>query len=108
MKRRSFLAGIIAASAAPAIVRASSLMPIVVPRGFRIPDLRGWDIGWEGGDRFVITRVELGNGPYVPQGWVRPDGRLLVRDRYPVLFETVLVADDGAVLRSQTRLGGRA
>lgn len=32
MQRRSFLAGMLAAAAAPAIIRASSLMPVWVPK----------------------------------------------------------------------------
>jgi hypothetical protein len=48
--RRSFLAGIIAAAAAPAIVRASSLMPIVVPSTkIVVPEshiLEGYLDGW--------------------------------------------------------------
>lgn len=35
--RRSFLAGIIGACAAPAIVKASSLMPLIVPKHLRGP-----------------------------------------------------------------------
>jgi hypothetical protein len=89
MKRRSFLAGIIAAGAAPAIVRASSLMQIVVPR-IVVPDNRfwihefGWDKGWEAGDRTVIatavpgpekfairvTYARLGNGVWTPESRV--------------------------------------
>jgi hypothetical protein len=45
--RRSFIAGLVSAFAAPAIVRASSIMPVrrpplLVP-GFNLITVRGWD-----------------------------------------------------------------
>lgn len=46
MSRRSFLAAILAASAAPAYVRAGSLMPIFVPRTDIIVPEMGNIIRW--------------------------------------------------------------
>lgn len=44
MNRRNFLAGILAASAAPAIVRAASLMPVkVMDSGVLVPQWMGAD-----------------------------------------------------------------
>lgn len=45
MNRRNFLAGILAASAAPAIVRAASLMPVkVMDSGVLVPQWMGMDL----------------------------------------------------------------
>jgi hypothetical protein len=65
MRRRSFLAGLLAGAAAPAIVRAESLMKLWVPPAPRVITLGeftrecnkvfwGWDIGAPGGDGTVI------------------------------------------------------
>lgn len=61
MKRRTFLAGILAASAAPAIVRASSLMPVVT-RPFGGLPLIGVDHG--GPDKLEFAVYEFNKMPY--------------------------------------------
>lgn len=59
MNRRGFLAGILAAAAAPAIVKSGSLMPIYVPR------------------QTIIKPDEFGLGPgdWTVEGWI-PDMRV--------------------------------
>jgi hypothetical protein len=61
MDRRSFLGGALAAFAAPAIVRAASLMPV-----------RALDPDW-----------------WVPEGWIIPRGQILSRARYAPLFSAI-------------------
>lgn len=41
LSRRGFLTGMLALGAAPAIVRAASLMKVVTPAGLLVPEVRG-------------------------------------------------------------------
>jgi len=81
VQRGSFLAGILAGAAAPAIVRASSLMKIwVPPRGIaRVGDLV-WDASLPLVDGAVHYAVDLGRpgGDFTAEGWYRlnADGRI--------------------------------
>lgn len=59
MQRRSFLSGILAAAAAPAIVKADSLMPIWTPKWQRVGRvyIDGWFVGIT--DGLTIDRNEV-------------------------------------------------
>ena len=60
MQRRSFLGALIAAAAAPAIVRADSLMPLYVPRPPKL-----WGDGIHD-DTAALQWLDPPDGPAVP------------------------------------------
>lgn len=70
--RRSFLAGLAGVLAAPAIVRASSLMPISASKLWTPPT------------ELVGAIKQIAGG--VPSGWVLCDGRWLIRERFSSLY----------------------
>lgn len=60
VSRRGFLTGMLALGAAPAIVRAASLMPVVTPAGLIVPSgdvLLPMEIGRIDGFRFIQSQV---------------------------------------------------
>jgi hypothetical protein len=72
--RRGFLVGLGAVIAAPAIVRASSLMPVKAPR------------------KLIIIHNYMENAlivPAPPEGWIACYGQRLSRARYAKLFQAI-------------------
>lgn len=73
--RRSFLAGLLAAAAAPAFVRSESLMGLWIPKPLWVPatnfdefalctgdTLRlSWDFGSAGGDKTILRVFRIGD-----------------------------------------------
>jgi hypothetical protein len=92
--RRGFLIGLGAVIAAPAIVRATSLMPVKAPR-----------FADSGLNRFAGVGVEA------PEGWLPCYGQQLSRARYADLFRTIGVTfgdGDGFSTFNLPDLRGRA
>ncbi len=54
--RRGFLLGMLALGAAPAIVRAASLMPVVTPAGLVVPAWVGIDVAKKAAELTAIIR----------------------------------------------------
>lgn len=75
IKRRSFLFGLGALLAAPAVVKASSLMPISSAK-LILPDTQ------------IIGAIKANIGP-IPNGWVLCDGRWLVKQAYSDLYAVI-------------------
>lgn len=72
MNRRGFLAGIIAAAAAPAIVRAGSIMPVYVPPAPKI---------------ITPADFNLGGGDWTMDAWVKDMRFTKDTARYQPTFE---------------------
>src|SRR5215831_1088175 len=71
--RRSFLFGLGASIVAPAVVRASSLMPISSAKLFPVE---------------IIGAIKPVAGP-IPPGWIECDGRALCRSSHSDLYEII-------------------
>ena len=90
--RRSFLAGLVAAAAAPAIVRSESLMKLWVPAQDIIVPHVGWDLG--AGDWSAEAWVHVGvwrvvhltnKGAYIDGKPVRNDHPLIKASVRPIV-----------------------
>jgi hypothetical protein len=94
--RRGFMAGILAAAAAPALVRAGMLMPV---RSIAVPTHYRWTVDrghthsmYDPGHSHDALRYAMGEAGDImafpgrpPAGWIPCDGRTLLREHYPRL-----------------------
>lgn len=92
MKRRSFIAAMLAGGAAPAIVKASSIMRIA-PQRFVLPALPiGMVQGFMPAGFRSHTHAAIENRILTDAGWMPCDGRVLSRSLYPELFKVLAPA----------------